>query len=510
MKRRKETCRKVFAAALAVALAGSCLGYGSIGTETAQAADSEGTVTVEGSSVTVVPDASALADNDELFAGYAEDIFYGSSEMELLSSDYASNVLDDFNYQVYSELKAGVSDIADGTVASTVMVLSDDTTASLSWTFSELGFENVSTQAELNAIVSELTSAMNEKCNSMMDIDLILQCLMADCPYELYWFDKTQGISCTWNMAANGSSVWITDMTFTFYVEPSYRDGAYNKVNASKVNTAKAAAAYAAEIVQNYASATDTEKLEAYKDEICSLVSYNESAAAGGSTYDDPWELVYVFDQDEDTNVVCEGYSKAFQYLCELSDFSGDVSCYSVSGTMAGGTGAGAHMWNIVVMDGVNYLVDVTDSDEGTIGQNGELFLATADDATGYTPGEAYTFTIRGNEINYTYDDDTIALYGSDILTLGSTVVHADTLALRRNSTFFISYTLGGGTDLSFTFGKASDEILVGDWDGDGLDTICLRRGNIYYFSNTLGGTTDYYIKFGKDTDEVLVGDWDG
>ena len=76
---------------------------------------------------------------------------------------------------------------------------------------------------------------------------------------------------------------------------------------------------------------------------------------------------------DESTNVVCEGYSKAFQYLCDLSD----ITCYTVTGDMDGGTGAGAHMWNIVEQDGRYYIADITNSDTDSAGENGELFLNT-------------------------------------------------------------------------------------------------------------------------------------
>ncbi|MCD7922113.1 MAG: hypothetical protein LUG27_06710, partial [Clostridiales bacterium] len=86
-----------------------------------------------------------------------------------------------------------------------------------------------------------------------------------------------------------------------------------------------------------------------------------------------------------------------------------------------------------------------------------------------------------------------------------------DTLIVRRGNTFFVSYELeSGDADLSFTYGRETDEVLIGDWDGDGIDTICVRRGNRYYFSNTLGGQADYYIDYGKATDEVIAGDWDG
>ena len=66
-------------------------------------------------------------------------------------------------------------------------------------------------------------------------------------------------------------------------------------------------------------------------------MSYDQSSAGGGASYGDPWQLVYVFDGDPSTNVVCEGYAKAFQYLCDLTRFDGDVTCRTVSGTMNGG-----------------------------------------------------------------------------------------------------------------------------------------------------------------------------
>ncbi|MDD9205121.1 hypothetical protein PU560_01410, partial [Georgenia sp. 10Sc9-8] len=53
-----------------------------------------------------------------------------------------------------------------------------------------------------------------------------------------------------------------------------------------------------------------------------------------------------------------------------------------------------------------------------------------------------------------------------------------DTLAVRRGSTFHISNTFAGGhADRSFTYGRATDVVLVGDWDGDGTDTLAVRRG---------------------------------
>ena len=116
-------------------------------------------------------------------------------------------------------------------------------------------------------------------------------------------------------------------------------------------------------------------------------------------------------DDDDSTNVVCEGYAKAFQYLCDLSG----LTCYTVTGEMAGGTGEGAHMWNIVTLGDENYLVDVTNSDDGTVGQNGGLFLAGTDVGRW---NESYTFSAGRSNIVYAYDPDQITLYDEEILTL--------------------------------------------------------------------------------------------
>ena len=69
---------------------------------------------------------------------------------------------------------------------------------------------------------------------------------------------------------------------------------------------------------------------------------------------------------------------------------------------MGGGTGAGPHMWNVVRMDNnKNYIVDVTNCDEGTIGAPDDLFLAGVASSDG---GRTYSFPIKGVKINFSYD----------------------------------------------------------------------------------------------------------
>ena len=130
----------------------------------------------------------------------------------------------------------------------------------------------------------------------------------------------------SYGLSGNSSEIFITSLTFSFKVAEAYKGADDYTTDISKTSAVTAAVANANAIVDKYAGNTDWEKLNAYRTEICRLVSYDRSAAEGGVAYGDPWQLVYVFDGDPNTNVVCEGYSKAFQYLCDLSAF-GDVVC---------------------------------------------------------------------------------------------------------------------------------------------------------------------------------------
>ncbi|WP_413451056.1 PQQ-dependent sugar dehydrogenase [Georgenia phoenicis] len=87
-----------------------------------------------------------------------------------------------------------------------------------------------------------------------------------------------------------------------------------------------------------------------------------------------------------------------------------------------------------------------------------------------------------------------------------------DTVALRRGSTFHVSNALrGGDADRVFAYGRPGDVVLVGDWDGNGTDTFAVRRGKEYHVKNSLaGGRADAVVAYGRAEDQVLVGDWDG
>ena len=322
------------------------------------------------------PEEDALADNDELFAGYVQKAFLGDSGISLFSSSYAKKLLNSEELKLYNGLKKNVEKIAEGKIASTIITTSD---------------------LALNKDTFPTSSHR------------VINCLLLDCPYELYWYDKTEGVS--YSYYTSGSSVNQVECQFT--VAEAYASGTYT-TNTSKTGATTTAVNNAKAIVEANENKSDYQKLVAYRDEICKLVSYNDAAASGSTTYGDPWQLIYVFDENTSTNVVCEGYSKAFQYLCELSTFSGDVLCYTVTGGIPG-----AHMWNHVTIDGKNYLVDVTNCDDKTIGAPDNLFLKgmTGSIESGFSKD------FPQKKITYTFDADSKELFGTgsdSILSLSS------------------------------------------------------------------------------------------
>ena len=214
----------------------------------------------------------------------------------------------------------------------------------------------------------------------------------------------------------------FTKLSLTMYIAQEYAVQSGSQYNPTQFNTSMLAAiSVAVENAQSIVeSSTGTllERLVGYKEKICELTSYNTAAVNNGWPYGNPWQLVWVFDGDASTKVVCEGYSKAFKYLCDLSNFN-NAECLLVSGTMSGGTGAGAHMWNVMKMDdGRNYLVDVTNCDNGTIGYPNKLFMAYGPSGS-YDDG--YIFPTGSADMKYTYDDDTKALYSPSALTISPT-----------------------------------------------------------------------------------------
>lgn len=316
-------------------------------------------------------DGDDLPDNDELFSGYVQQRFdreiYGDISLFGLNAGdrLTPNSIDK---TVYEKLKEEIRKVADGERDSLIFTI-DTGLESLNWSIDELGLSGKEyTQMELQqAILNKL------KLPETFDFNKVFYCLLTDCPYELYWFDKTKGAAVEFNYGCSSNTAYITKMSFKFTPAEAYKGTGDYKVDTSKTGAASKSVENAQTIVIQNEALSDIDKLTAYKNAICDAVSYDsDSANASSNTpYGDPWQIIYVFDGNGDTNVVCEGYSKAFKYLCDLSGFDGEVNCFLAIGDC---NGVG-HMWNVVEYNKHNYLVDVTNCDEGTSGAPDKLFM---------------------------------------------------------------------------------------------------------------------------------------
>ena len=310
--------------------------------------------------------------------------------------------------KVYDALVPYIQQIAAGSRASTIITLGRTLNDTMSY--------------EEQTFTVEKVVELSEKL-SQSNLNQLTDALLADYPYEMYWYNKSQGAGVSIVQTDSGSMLAIL-----FTPAGAYAANESYTIDTTKAGAAAKAAENAVTVVNANTSKSDYEKLVAYRNYICGAVSYNDAAAddKNNTPYGDPWQLIYVFDGNEDTNVVCEGYAKAFQYLCDMTVFdSEEISCYTVSGQMNGGKGAGGHMWNIVTMDdGKNYLVDVTNCDSGTIGYSDRLFLKGYDRTVTYsytdgTTQDAYRFDFNYSSVDFLYDFD--LPWGSSVLTISQT-----------------------------------------------------------------------------------------
>lgn len=359
-----------------------------------------------------------------------------AGQFAVLRSSRAGVRLEGNAKKIYDFLKAELAKTADGiqTTAQFTLPVSE-ILDKLQYTQQEIGasFSDPDTGRQVSSEkqVEILDQFRNRQIVSDTQIHNLFQSLLVDCPYELYWYDKAaQG---SFRMTMSGAqiknkgtehavlSLENAVLSFGFLVDSAYGSG--YQLDAGKTAAVRQAMEYAQQIVREAAGLSDYKKLVYYRKKICELVSYDKEAAASRSPGNqNPWQLVYVFDKDNTTNVVCEGYAKAFQYLCDETDFTDpDICSYIVTGMMTGGTTAGLHMWNIVHMgDFGNYLVDVTNCDEGAIGAEDALFL------TGYTSKDAqggYQIAIdapsqAGKTVSYVYRDYIKEIYSDKELTL--------------------------------------------------------------------------------------------
>ena len=312
----------------------------------------------------------------------------------------------------------------------------------------------------------------------LFDYDKITDALLSDLPYALYWYDKTKGV----NIGSDPSGYFYDDnyyyfrvgdsgndpgILFRFRVSADYSETGETdtfELNLDKRDRARTAVNTANGIIGDISEGGHMDILTMFKDRICELVEYDDDAVEDPSTpYGDPWQMINIFDNDPATKTVCEGYSKAFQYLVDNTFLLSDqgIECDSVTGTMNGGTGAGKHMWNILHMDdGKNYVADITNCDEGTVGNPDGLFIKECEE--GGSAAEGYTCRINNTNysIEYIYDDDTKDQFSAEELTISETPYSGGNDGPQRTVEYW-SFSKAGGADFEL------EEGVYGHYDED-------------------------------------------
>lgn len=361
---------------------------------------------------------------------------------------------------IYDKLVPEIKAIANGERTSSIVKVEG---LNITYYKSDLGLDTLVTG---NSFTAEAQAKVKQLFTADVSADVLLTSLITHLPYELYWFDKTNGIQIFYEMTGTDEYVTIISVEVTFHVSQDYAviegDSYYPTVpDTTKTGAAKTAAATAAQVVAENQGKGIYSKLVAYREYITKAVDYNFDAANKANyPYGDPWQLIYVFDGDPKTNVVCEGYSKAFKYLCDLTWTGSDpeVACYLPTGTMDGD----AHMWNIVSIGGANYLTDITNCDsyadgEFAIGYPDRLFLCGAEGGV----DAGYTVDIPGQrKVLYTYDDkETKRIYNDQELVLSATKYSPLTFDLNQLIAL-ARYAAGITTDKSAAIDVNNDGII--------------------------------------------------
>lgn len=311
-------------------------------------------------------------DSEELLLGYL-DPMYQSGSISFFGT-LARERLSGADKVAYDALKARIELLAAGKVDSTSLTISFDGT----------GYKA-----------------------SEVNLSHVQEALLHDCPYEMYWYRG-------YGYMPDSDPLFVVMLPSVYYQAEGFDINEAPYMDKIKAHRAANSAKKISTILTKYETSDTYDKLAGYADEICALVTYDHDAA-NNNTFDiniNPWTLINVFDGDSSTNVVCEGYAEAFQYLCEMTNaFDESVECYSVTGN--------DHKWNIVRINGVSYLMDVTHCDvlvAGDRAYRGPKFLGGGQ---GSVTGGYYI-----DDFNYKYYDEMLTLWGSgddSILKLSST-----------------------------------------------------------------------------------------
>jgi len=141
--------------------------------------------------------------------------------------------LDNDELALYNAIKAVILEIADGIRTKTDGILLENITI------------NHETTDDTSTAEEELGNFLRSKIRKVMNM------ILADCPYELYWFGKTKGYQFSYSYSVSGNTYTIENLELSFSVASDYAqkssDNTYNQysIDTTQVERAKAAKAKA-------------------------------------------------------------------------------------------------------------------------------------------------------------------------------------------------------------------------------------------------------------------------
>ena len=408
---------------------------------------------------------------------------------------------------VEDELKGKIRKVAAGELASTQFSFTK------TWTKTKAEWGIASDDPVISG--SALTSTAEEAIKAKLGLDALMRKQLLEMPYELYWYNKIEGISMRYGISASGNEVTVYNPTISMNVSQDYakfvNETSYDPFEADTTKTKAVAGTpeKAQAVVNAHAGKTDYQKLVSYREYIKDAVDYDHDAAADGYPYGNPWQLIYVFNGKPDTKVVCEGYAKAFQYLCDLTfqNQEGRPSSALVSGTMNGGN----HMWNVVAIGGSNYLVDVTNCDGDSIGSPDQLFLcgAAEDEASNnYTVTIDHGSGIPTSKVVYEYDKLTVESYAPEHLKLSATAYNPNAVSAPSVSGKVVSYNPNNATTVQLIeqgHTEVAYETIIGADSGSGQKEQSFNFPTVAKGTYDLVVTKDGHLKY--TVTGVVVGD---
>ncbi len=442
-------------------------------------------VNAEKDEVTLVPSEPATVttqgeeNNETLLKQYIQQQFNAqlpSAPLDETPTAVTGLTEDSNTYKIYQALVPMISEVAGGTRTSTQFIFED---------LSDIGIQAQGSDASLDKAKAAADAQLDFDLNALVDA------LLAEHPNEHYWYASSEGTEFEYQYSYYAKDdvyyVTICNLSIKMSVAKDYQTEDAYTVNSATGTLVASSIANAMRIVEKNRNLVEYDRLIAYRDEICTLVDFDQPAAEKKPPFGDPWQLVWVFDGDPDTKAVSEGYAKAFQYLCDLGEFQ-NVKTYSVSGTITQDTNSNAHMWNIVHMpDNKNYMVDVTNSDTDAIGKSGGLFL---DGYASNSAPDTYTYKVAKTDITYTFDKDTMDHYTNGELKLAAKdyfhdtdpnkmfTAHSLTLSGDIGVNFFIDLTNASGSvdSYSITFAWPKGETTIKGSDFIAVDENTARK----------------------------------